>query len=109
MRLGRPLLLDRLSVEVFEIATCARSSMDRASDFGSAGWGFNSLRAHQRRDLSQQLPCLDTHYGRVERGPGGIEEPKHIFLKRNSMMDWKGRCSISVIRPSLSSLLSAGS
>ena len=25
--------------------TCARSSMDRASDYGSEGWGFDSLRA----------------------------------------------------------------
>ena len=25
---------------------CARSSMDRASDYGSEGWGFESLRAH---------------------------------------------------------------
>lgn len=24
---------------------CARSSMDRASDYGSEGWGFESLRA----------------------------------------------------------------
>src|SRR5882672_6616739 len=25
--------------------TCARSSTDRASDYGSEGWGFESLRA----------------------------------------------------------------
>ncbi len=25
---------------------CARSSKDRATDFGSVGWGFESLRAH---------------------------------------------------------------
>ncbi len=28
--------------------TCACSSTDRASDYGSEGWGFESLRAHQR-------------------------------------------------------------
>lgn len=28
---------------------CARSSTDRASDYGSEGWGFESLRAHQRK------------------------------------------------------------
>ena len=39
-------ILDKTFVEVFEIAECARSSMDRASDFGSEGWGFKSLRAH---------------------------------------------------------------
>src|SRR5437867_9391921 len=27
----------------------ARSSMDRASDYGSEGWGFNSLRARHPR------------------------------------------------------------
>jgi hypothetical protein len=27
-------------------AACARSSTDRASDYGSEGWGFESLRAH---------------------------------------------------------------
>ena len=26
--------------------TCARSSMDRASVFGTEGWGFESLRAY---------------------------------------------------------------
>ena len=46
MRLYRGFVLDKASVEVFEVAACARSSMDRASDFGSEGWGFKSLRAH---------------------------------------------------------------
>ena len=27
---------------------CARSSTDRASDYGSEGWGFESLRARNR-------------------------------------------------------------
>ncbi len=30
---------------------CARSSTDRASDFGSEGWGFESLRAHVSNSL----------------------------------------------------------
>ena len=30
----------------FYKATCARSSMDRASVFGTEGWGFESLRAY---------------------------------------------------------------
>jgi hypothetical protein len=38
---------EMVSIEVIEVAECARSSMDRASDFGSEGWGFKSLRAHQ--------------------------------------------------------------
>jgi hypothetical protein len=29
------------------MTTSVRSSMDRASDFGSEGWGFESLRARQ--------------------------------------------------------------
>jgi hypothetical protein len=48
-------ILDKTFVEVFEIAECARSSMDRASDFGSEGWGFKSLRAHQ---TNQQSPIV---------------------------------------------------
>ncbi len=36
----------------------ARSSMDRASDYGSEGWGFDSLRARRSRHLPDQgLPC----------------------------------------------------
>jgi hypothetical protein len=42
------LVLDKVSLEVCEVAECARSSMDRASDFGSEGWGFKSLRAHHK-------------------------------------------------------------
>ena len=35
---------------------CARSSTDRASDYGSEGWGFESLRAHIRKDsLTKRL------------------------------------------------------
>ena len=40
-------LLDKAFVEVFEIADAPVAQLDRASDFGSGGWGFNSLRAHQ--------------------------------------------------------------
>jgi hypothetical protein len=29
------------------MAPCARSSTDRASDYGSEGWGFESLRARK--------------------------------------------------------------
>src|SRR4029078_2790427 len=46
MRLYRGFVLDKASVEMLEVAARARSSMDRASDFGSEGWGFKSLRAH---------------------------------------------------------------
>src|SRR5947207_15067680 len=33
---------------------CARSSTDRASDYGSEGWGFESLRA---RNIIRRLAC----------------------------------------------------
>src|SRR6185503_1032805 len=32
----------------YNLMTCARSSTDRASDYGSEGWGFESLRARNR-------------------------------------------------------------
>src|SRR6266567_3112436 len=32
---------------------CARSSTDRASDYGSEGWGFESLRARRARSTSE--------------------------------------------------------
>jgi hypothetical protein len=31
-----------------QLKTCARSSTDRASDYGSEGWGFESLRARSQ-------------------------------------------------------------
>ena len=37
---------------------CARSSMDRASDSGSECWGFESLRAYQKRKTSAFSRCL---------------------------------------------------
>ncbi len=69
IRLGCDPILDKTFVEVFEIAECARSSMDRASDFGSEGWGFKSLRAHHiinRLHLLFPFP-LQTGHG---FGPG---------------------------------------
>jgi hypothetical protein len=37
---------------------CARSSTDRASDYGSEGWGFESLRARHRKVFTfQWRPC----------------------------------------------------
>src|SRR6185503_21312167 len=49
----------------YNLMTCARSSTDRASDYGSEGWGFESLRA---RHLSAETlkapiatrPSVDT-------------------------------------------------
>ena len=38
--------------------TSARSSTDRASDYGSEGWGFESLRARPARPGQRPLPRL---------------------------------------------------
>src|SRR3989344_7291755 len=35
---------------LYSIATCARSSTDRAPDFGSGGCGFESCRARSKRE-----------------------------------------------------------
>src|SRR3984957_501394 len=35
--------------QVGQLKTCARSSTDRAFDYGSKGWGFESLRARSLR------------------------------------------------------------
>src|SRR5215813_10376046 len=45
------------SVSVVDCSgTSARSSTDRASDYGSEGWGFESLRARHRLSRSQRRP-----------------------------------------------------
>ena len=64
---------------------CARSSMDRASDYGSEGWGFESLRARSgpprcdppvgvltsprstAGDLDQNVACRTTRGYRAKR------------------------------------------
>src|SRR6478736_4292919 len=45
----------RLTRRPHNLMTCARSSTDRASDYGSEGWGFESLRARHQKHL---LPAL---------------------------------------------------
>src|SRR2546426_7508366 len=55
----------------------ARSSMDRASDYGSEGWGFNSLRArHPHMGHSAVIQELKARLagapaGAVPTGAGG--------------------------------------
>src|SRR5690606_15638377 len=41
-----PLCVPDIVVRLTHASTRARSSTDRASDYGSEGWGFESLRAH---------------------------------------------------------------
>src|SRR4051812_34603110 len=51
--------------------TSARSSTDRASDYGSEGWGFESLRARNvmsRGRFQRATVVVDVHLpGRVEK------------------------------------------
>src|SRR2546428_1280876 len=52
----------------------ARSSMDRASDYGSEGWGFNSLRArhhHMGHPVAVQELKARLAGGRAGAGPTG--------------------------------------
>ena len=52
---------DRCGPIEYNNAVRARSSMDRASDFESAGWGFESLRARQSErefPASEETPVL---------------------------------------------------
>ena len=60
---------------------CARSSTDRASDYGSEGWGFESLRARQPGQrpvascggaFSPPEACLVQASARVAPPPGDI-------------------------------------
>ena len=50
---------------------CARSSMDRALDYGSSGWEFDSLRAHRRdhRGLPAERKAPDSFAGTTVPGP----------------------------------------
>src|SRR3989441_9161718 len=47
----------------------ARSSMDRASDYGSEGWGFNSLRA--RHHHMGHPAAIQDLKARLAGGPAG--------------------------------------
>src|SRR2546427_2387489 len=49
--------------------TRARSSMDRASDYGSEGWGFNSLRA--RHHHMGHPAAIQDLKARLAGGPAG--------------------------------------
>ena len=44
-----------------ENSICARSSTDRASDYGSEGWGFESLRAHKGKP--RLILCIGRGFG----------------------------------------------
>ena len=70
-------------------ASCVRSSMDRAPDFGSDGWGFESLRAHAQGLLPGRVhlrhrPGLCTFSERLiapttSHSPLGVERDSQAF------------------------------
>src|SRR2546427_2426652 len=49
----------------------ARSSMDRASDYGSEGWGFNSLRARHHH-MGHPAAIQDLKARLAGGPPGGV-------------------------------------
>jgi hypothetical protein len=57
-------------------SVCARSSTDRASDYGSEGWGFESLRA---RKCSSRSDAIYKPKGRslLRLGTGLLSHPCH--------------------------------
>jgi hypothetical protein len=55
----------------------ARSSMDRAPDYGSGGWGFKSLRAHHNTRTQEMQASWQTSVGR------------RLFQRRGDTMDWR--------------------
>ena len=67
---------------------CACSSMDRVTDYESAGWGFDSLHAHQY--TLQSLMFVGFFYAKITEpfySPHDLKIPTsstifHFFLKR---------------------------
>ena len=48
-------------VQILSSPPRARSSTDRASDYGSEGWGFESLRAHKGKP--RLILCIGRGFG----------------------------------------------
>src|SRR6516165_5497405 len=67
---------------------CARSSTDRASDYGSEGWGFESLRARHlraRQRSHRSGPCSWSERG-PESLPGGAAV-SHFLTALDDLVD----------------------
>lgn len=81
-----------LLCSILTICTRARSSMDRALDYGSRGWGFDSLRAHHssrhrplrrsaiRDPLDIPAPHLYLSLPFVANGPSSHSHPEAIIV-----------------------------
>ena len=72
-----------------ELLRCARSSTDRASDYGSEGWGFESLRAREKsagqgpgRHLRQILGLRICHGFVTEARVNGLRRVVDLDLER---------------------------
>ena len=80
------------------IIMCARSSMDRASDFGSGGWGFKSLRAHHIINwlhLLLPFPLLTGHgFGHGSRETSSIHRVTKVSWGKVGIAE--GRLNIAV-------------
>ena len=96
IRLCCYLILDKTFIEVFEIAECARSSMDRASDFGSEGWGFKSLRAHHIINRLHLLSPFPLQTGHGSRKTSSIDRITKV--SRCKMGVSEGRLNIAVAK-----------
>ena len=77
-RRGRPEPGTTKALDAVCCIVCARSSTDRASDYGSEGWGFESLRARRQRPVpiaepASCLACTAAKYSSMllRLGPGG--------------------------------------
>jgi hypothetical protein len=70
---GRSEPITTTALDAVCCSVCARSSTDRASDYGSEGWGFESLRARRSEGgyrLVTPLLCAYTATGRPACLPG---------------------------------------
>src|SRR5699024_3526272 len=75
---------------------CTRSSMDRASDYGSEGWGFESSRVRHLETV-EKPPELRKQHGRLLlwrlrrcllQPHGNAVLPQSVFEKGQEMRSW---------------------
>jgi hypothetical protein len=79
-RRGRPEPGTTKALDAVCCSVCARSSTDRASDYGSEGWGFESLRARQGHRPAAR-PAAGFFFGRVRvhiPSEGDAGRPEHL-------------------------------
>ena len=63
--------LEKACYNTLAVKACAGGSMDRASDSGSEGWGFESLPAYQKMRIPTRVSAFfDMLGGTRKAGPG---------------------------------------